>query len=103
MSVIAIVPTFARLLAGAFDQIRDCAAGNVAIMARMLGAIDAIANLTVNPSHLRALDEQVQWIAELADRTIASTHDRARIERRLLQVREALEAKPALCAEEERV
>jgi uncharacterized membrane protein len=100
--VIAIVPTFERLLAEAFDQIRDSAAGNVAIMARMLGAIDTIASLTVSPSHLRALDEQVQWIAELADRSIESTHDRARIERRLMQVREALRAEPSLSVEEEK-
>ena len=40
LRVIAIVPTFEGLLAEAFDQIRDSAAGNVAIMARMLGAID---------------------------------------------------------------
>lgn len=88
LRVIAIIPTFERLLAEAFDQIRDSAAGNVAIMARMLGAIDTIASLTVSPSHLRALDEQLQWIAELADRSIDSTHDRARIERRLTHVRE---------------
>ena len=88
LRVIAIVPTFEGLLAEAFDQIRGSAAGNVAIMARMLGAIDTIASLTVSPSHLRALDEQVQWIADLADRSIESTHDRARIERRLTHVRE---------------
>lgn len=88
LRVIAIIPTFERPLAEAFDQIRDSAAGNVAIMARMLGAIDTIASLTVSPSHLRALDEQLQWIAELADRSIDSTHDRARIERRLTHVRE---------------
>jgi uncharacterized membrane protein len=102
LRVIAIVPTFERLLAEAFDQIRDSAAGNVAIMARMLGAIDTIASLTVSPSHLRALDEQVQWIAELADRSIESTHGRARIERRLMQVREALKAEPSLSVEEEK-
>ena len=83
LRVIAIVPTFEDLLAEAFDQIRASAAGNIAIMARMLGAIDTIASLTVSPSHLQALDEQVQWIAELADRTIEATHDRTRIERRL--------------------
>ena len=102
LRVIAIVPTFEGLLAEAFDQIRDSAASNVAIMTRMLGAIDTIASLTVSPSHLRALDEQVQWIAELADRSIESTHDRARIERRLLQVREALVSESALCAGEEK-
>jgi hypothetical protein len=61
----------------------------------MLGALNTIGSLTTSPSHLRALDEQVQWIAELADRTIESTHDRARIQTRLRQVREALEAEPA--------
>jgi uncharacterized membrane protein len=100
LRVIAVVPTFEGLLAEAFDQIRDSAAGNVAIMARMLGAIDTIASFTVSPSHLRALDEQVQWIAELAGRSIESSHDRARIERRLMHVREALVAEPALRAGE---
>jgi len=102
LRVIAIVPSFEDLLAEAFDQIRGSAAGNVGIMARMLGAIDTIASLTDSPCHRRALDEQLQWIAELADRTIESTHDRARIERRLMHIREALEAEPALCPEEEK-
>jgi uncharacterized membrane protein len=102
LRVIAIVATFEDLLVEAFDQIRGSAAGNVAIMARMLGAIDTIASLTVSLSHIRALDEQVQWIAELADRSIESTHDRARIERRLRQVREALVSETALRAVEER-
>ena len=102
LRVIAIVSTFEGLLAEAFDQIRGSAAGNVAIMARMLGAIDTIASLTVSPSQLRALDEHVQWIAELADRSIESTHDRARIERRLMQVREALVSEPALYAGEQK-
>jgi len=102
LRVIAIVPTFVGLLAEAFDQIRGSAAGNVAIMTRMLGAIDSIASLTVSPSRLRALDEQVQWIAELADRSIESTRDRARIERRLTQVRAALVSETALRAVEEK-
>ena len=102
LRVIAIAPTFEGLLAESFDQIRGSAEGNVAIMARMLGALDTIASLTVSPRRRRALREQVQWIAELADRTIESAHDRARIERRLTHVREALEAEPALCAGEEK-
>ena len=102
LRVIAIVPTFESFLDEAFDQIRGSAHGNVAIMARMLGAIDTIASLTVSPSHLRALDEQVQWIAELADRSIESPHDRAQIERRRLQVREALISETALRAVEEK-
>lgn len=94
LRVIAIVPTFEGLLTEAFDQIRESAAGNVAIMARMLGAIDTIASLTLSPSRLRALDEQVRWIAELAERSIESTHDRARIEQRLTHVRERTDRPP---------
>ena len=83
LRVIAIVPTFEALLAEAFDQIRGSAEGNVAIISRMLGAIDTLGSLTVNPSHRRALGEQVEWIAELAGRTVPAPQDRARIERRL--------------------
>ena len=98
MRVIAIGPTFEDLLAESFDQIRGSASGNVAIMLRMLGAVQTIAGLTAGPSRRRALREQVQWIAELAERTIESPHDRARLESRLAHVREALETEPVLSA-----
>ena len=96
LRVVAIVSRFEGLLAEAFDQIRASAEANVAILARMLGALNTIGSLTTRPSHLRALDEQVQWIAELGDRTIEATHDRARVERRLSEVRETLETQSAL-------
>ena len=89
------------LVAESFDQIRGSANGNVAIMLRMLGAIQTIAGLTASPGRRQALREQAQWIAELAERTIESPHDRARIDMRLAHVRKALEADPALCAEED--
>ncbi len=92
LRLIAIVPTFEDMLAEAFDQIRDSAKGNVAIIARMLDAIGTIASLTVSQSHLHALDEQVQYIADLVDRSIGSKHDRDRFARRLSEVREALKA-----------
>lgn len=101
LRVIAIVPSFEGLLAEAFDQIRGSAEVNVAILVRMLGALDTIGSLTIRPSHLRALDEQLQCIAELADRCIQSSHDLARIERRLSEVREMLEAQSALRSGEE--
>ena len=93
--MIAIGQTFASLVAESFDQIRGSANGNVAIMLRMLGALQTIASLTDSPSRRQVLREQVQWIAELAERTIESPHDRARFEGRLRRVREALEGEPA--------
>lgn len=103
LRVVAIVPSFEGLLAEAFDQIRSSAEVNVAILVRMLGAFDTIGSLTTRPNHLRALDEQLQWIAEVADRCIKSSHDRAWLERRLSEARETLEAQSALCAGEEKV
>ncbi len=94
LRVIAMAPTFEDLLAEAFDQIRRNAGGNVSIMARTLGALDMLAGLTTSPRRRTALHAQVQWIAELAERTIESAHDRARIERRLTRVRETLGDKP---------
>ncbi len=101
LRVITVSPTFDRLLAVSFDQIRRSAEGNVAVMARMLSAFENIASLTVSPLRRKALNEQVQWIAELADRTIESAHDRARIERRLMHLRQTLDSEPALCTRKE--
>jgi len=93
---IARGPSFESLLAEAFDQIRQNAAGNVAILSRMLGALQTIASLTTSPSRRAALREQVQSIAELAERTVKSPYDRERFESRLVRVYEALEAEPVL-------
>lgn len=94
LRVLAIAPTFEALLAEAFDQIRGAAIGNVGIMARMLSALETLATLTRSPRRRRALHEQVLWIAEVAGRTTESAHERERLARRLLELREALASKP---------
>ena len=90
MRVVVIGQTFASLVAESFDQIRGSAAGNVAIMLRMLDALQTIASLTAGQSRRRTLREQLQWIAELAERTLGSPYDRARFESRLASVRKTL-------------
>ncbi len=100
LRVMAKGPCFESLLSESFDQIRSNANGNVAIMLRMLGAFQTIARLTADPSRRRALREQLECIAELAERTIQSPHDRARIESRLVRVREALDKEPDLSTHE---
>jgi uncharacterized membrane protein len=99
LRVIAIRQTFASLVAESFDQIRGSAIGNVGIMLRMLGALQTIGSLTASPSRRRTLLEQVECIAELAERTIESPHDRARCKSRLVSVRQALEKELVLFAE----
>jgi uncharacterized membrane protein len=90
LRVITHGPTFASLLAEAFDQIRQTAGGNVSVLLRMLGAFHTVASMTSSPSRRRSIHEQLKCIAEVAERTIASPHDRVQFEIRLTQVREAL-------------
>ena len=96
LRVIAVGQTFASLVSESVDQIRSSAAGNVAIMLRLLAAIHTIASLTPDPLRRQVLREQVAWIAELAARTVAAPHDRARLEHRLAQVREGFESVPVV-------
>jgi uncharacterized membrane protein len=102
LRVITTGPSFEDLLAESFDQIRSSAKGNVAIMLRILGAFQTIAGLTASPGHRKALHDQVLWISELAERTLESAHDRARIDTRLVRVCEALEAESAVCEGKEK-
>lgn len=103
LRVVAIGPSFESLLAEAFDQIRSSAEVNVAILARMLSALDTIGSLINRPSYLQALEEQLQCIDELVERRIESPHDRARLERRLTGVRETLKMQSATCVEKSKV
>ena len=102
LRVIAKGPSFESLLAESFDQIRSSAEGNVAIMSRMLDAFQTLAGLTAGPHRRREFREQVQWIAELAERTIESLQDRENFEIRLARVRETLDAEPTQCPGEEK-
>jgi uncharacterized membrane protein len=90
LRVIAKGPCFQSLLSDAFDQIRESSKGNLGVMLRMLGSLETIASLTADPSRRQAINEQVEWIAESANRTLESPHDRTRFESRLAQVRETL-------------
>ena len=92
LRVIAKGPNFESLLAESYDQIRNNAQGNVAIMSRMLGALQTLASLTSSPHRRRVIGDQVQWIAELAERSIESVHNRERIGTKLASALEALEA-----------
>jgi uncharacterized membrane protein len=95
LRVIAKGPSFEDLLAESFDQIRNSAKGDVAVMSRMLNAFRTIASLTASPRRRRAIREQVEGIAEQAERTLESSHDRERIGTLLARARETLEAGPA--------
>lgn len=89
LRVIARGPSFESLLAEAFDQIRQNAVGNVAVLTRQIQALETIASQTGNARRRQALRQQAVLIAAVAERTIPSPHDGAGVKaasERLCQV-----------------
>jgi uncharacterized membrane protein len=90
LRVIAKGPSFASLLAESFDQIRQNAAGNTAVLTRLLQALETIAGQTANLRRRQALLQQAELIAALAERTIPSPHDRGDVEAAMLRLSQVL-------------
>ncbi|NEX19469.1 DUF2254 domain-containing protein [Thiorhodococcus mannitoliphagus] len=95
LRVIVRGSSFEGLLSEAFDQIRQNAEGNVAILLRLLGALQSIAGQTASLNRRWMLQQKVEEIAETAERSIASPHDRNRLAKRLMRVHEALDMRMA--------
>ncbi|MDO9168565.1 MAG: DUF2254 domain-containing protein [Methylobacter sp.] len=86
LRVLARCPSFESLLAEAFDQIRQNAKANVAVLTRLLQALETIAGQTTNIQRKRALSQQADLIVSVALRTISSAHDRVEIEASLARL-----------------
>lgn len=71
--------TFAGLLSSSFDQIRQNAEGNVAILSRLLEVLAIIAGQTRNPARQRDLVGHAVLVLEVAERSVPSGRDRAAI------------------------
>jgi len=92
LRVIAVGPSFERLLAESFNQIQSSSKGNLTVMLRMLDGLQTVAGLTAHPPHRRALGDQADQIAELAVRTLESPHERATLGARLKTTRAVITA-----------
>lgn len=90
LRVIARRMNFAQYLDEAFDQIRQNASGNVAVLERLLHAISAIATTAKHRARRQALERHVNAIADVIERTIPSAHDRDKVGKTLLEVRRQL-------------
>ncbi len=75
LRVIARGPSFESLLAEAFDQIRQNAAGNVTVLRRQLETLEIIAHQTPNAQRRQALRQQAELITAVAERTVNSPQD----------------------------
>lgn len=84
--------TFADLVELSFDQIRQNAAGNVAVLARLLDAIELVQRQTRSVKRRRVLSRQCGAIAEAIRRTIPAATDREPLEARAAQLLKMSEA-----------
>jgi uncharacterized membrane protein len=80
LRVLARGPTFASLVAESFDQIRENAGGNVAVLTRLFEVLGMVAE-QVNSAERRAvLLSQADRTAEVVLRTVAAPTDRHAVE-----------------------
>ncbi len=68
--------TFDSLVELSFDQIRQNAAGNVAVLTRMLGTLELLEGLAQNPARRQVLWRQARALEEVVQRTVPGPLDR---------------------------
>ena len=76
LRVITRGPTFESLVDLGLDQIRQNAAGNVAVLARVIGTVELLEGLTQSPMRRRVLWRHALALEEMVQRTVPGPHDR---------------------------
>ncbi|GAA4407932.1 DUF2254 domain-containing protein [Nibrella viscosa] len=94
--LVAKMLTFETFVKGAFDQIRDNAAGNTAVLVRLLKAIATIASQTANAGRLETLLNQAILVAKLADRSVEDAYNRNLIRLQFTETLQQLSAEEFL-------
>ena len=92
LRVIGREPTFAYLVAEAFDQIRGSAKGNPAVMITMLRMLGTIASQTKSVARKQTLREQVGLLSEVAERSLDFEYERAKVRDWVARAHEAISA-----------
>ncbi len=90
LQVIVRRPTYADFVAEAFDQIRQNADGNVAVMGRLIHSLETLSRTTSGTERRRVLFLQVEAVSEMIQRTVRSPRERAALESHATHVFETL-------------
>ena len=90
LRVIAIPPTFDRLMGLAFDQIRTAGRSQTAVLLRMLAIIEDLGSVSESPSRRRTLLYHAELLGKAAERGIQDEHDRGLISAELETVHRSL-------------
>jgi uncharacterized membrane protein len=90
LQVIVRRPTYADFVAEAFDQIRQHADGNVAVMRRLVHSLEILSRITSGTGRRRVLFMQVEAVREVIQRSVQSPRERAALELHATHVSESL-------------
>lgn len=83
--------TFRGAVDSAYNQIRQNAAGVVAVLARMLESLEMVARQASDPDHLRVLYEHGAMVMQTAERTVEEERDLKDIRQRYEQLAQTME------------
>lgn len=84
-------PSFANLMAGALDQIREAAGGNPALLIRLLVLLQVVGRPTSNPGRRAVLQHHTRLIAEQADTMLHTNYQRNLVRQQLDETLDVLE------------
>jgi len=90
LQVIVRSPTYADFVAEAFDEIRQNAEGNVAVMRRLVHSLETLSRITPGTARRRVLFMQVEAVREAIQRSVQSPRERGALESYARHVSEAL-------------
>lgn len=83
-------PTYADVVGEAFDQIRQNAAGNVAVLEGLLGSLEVLAGRTTSLPRRLVLLDHARAVAELGQRSVSAPRDLQHIAARSTRAIETL-------------
>ena len=78
-------PSFARLMTGALDQIREAAGGNTVVLTRLLYLLGVVGCATENSGRRAVLVHHTRLIAEQADAMLHRNHQRTPVREQLVE------------------
>ncbi len=83
--------TYADFVDVAFDQIRQNADGNVAVMRRLIHALETLSRVTPNTARRRVLFLHVEAVRDIIQRTVHGPRERAELESHATRVSASLQ------------
>lgn len=95
LRVLARGPTFESLANEGLSEIRRYAEGHVAVIARLVGVVEALAGLSLRAARRTVLARHLDLLADASERSVRAPGDRDVLDRRIASARQTLDRAPA--------